>query len=141
MPTPSNPNVANNPPDMYADVLAFHERFGCTIGAFPHWPFREVVALRIRLMQEELTETIVAMTLGDIPAVADGLADLIYVALGTAITYGIDLREVWEEVHAANMRKEGGAVREDGKILKPEGWVPPNIKDVLDKQRLAWAKK
>jgi hypothetical protein len=29
------------------------------------------------------------------------------------------------------MRKVGGAKRPDGKILKPEGWVPPDVAGVL----------
>lgn len=47
---------------------------------------------------------------------------------------GIDLRPVWSEVHAANMRKTTGPVREDGKRLKPEGWQPPDIAGVLRAQ-------
>lgn len=85
-------------------------------------------------MDEELDETLQAMCRDDLPAIADGLADLIYVALGTAIAYGIDLRPVWSAVHAANMAKIGGPTREDGKVLKPEGWQPPDIKGILERQ-------
>lgn len=59
--------------------------------------------------------------------VADGLADLIYVACGAALELGIPLGAVWAEVHAANMRKVGGGRRGDGKVLKPEGWQPPDV--------------
>ena len=61
--------------------------------------------------------------------VADGLADLIYVAVGAALELGIPLAAVWAEVHRSNMAKVRPPirVREDGKILKPEGWTPPDV--------------
>jgi predicted HAD superfamily Cof-like phosphohydrolase len=42
----------------------------------------------------------------------------------------------WEEVIRSNMDKvdpETGMVRKrsDGKILKPEGWKPPNLSDLI----------
>jgi hypothetical protein len=66
--------------------------------------------------------------------VADGIVDAIYVLIGAAITYGIDIRPVWQAVHAANMAKEGGATREDGKVQKPPGWQPPDIAGILAAQ-------
>lgn len=65
--------------------------------------------------------------------VADGLADLIYVCIGTALTLGIPLDRVWKEVHRSNMAKVQGGVRrrDDGKILKPDGWTPPDIEGVI----------
>lgn len=59
--------------------------------------------------------------------VADGLADLIYVACGAALELGIPLGAVWAEVHRSNMAKGGGGRRADGKVLKPEGWQPPDV--------------
>lgn len=59
---------------------------------------------------------------------ADALADLVYVIYGTAATYGIDLDNVLDIVHAANMRKlvNGEVIKDEfGKILKPVGWTPP----------------
>ena len=57
---------------------------------------------------------------------------MIYIAVGTALELGIPLEPVWDEVHRSNMAKvdpETGKVRkrEDGKVLKPEGWVRPDI--------------
>jgi predicted HAD superfamily Cof-like phosphohydrolase len=82
-------------------------------------------------MEEELAETEQAMFADDLPAIADGLADLIYVAIGTAVAYGIDLRPVWAAVQAANLGKLGGTVREDGKRMKPPGWKPPDVAAIL----------
>jgi predicted HAD superfamily Cof-like phosphohydrolase len=45
---------------------------------------------------------------------------------GAAIESGVDLGPFFDEVHFANMRKTNGGVRGDGKILKPEGWRPPD---------------
>jgi predicted HAD superfamily Cof-like phosphohydrolase len=50
----------------------------------------ETAALRAVLIQEELTETVLAMRDGELVGVADGLADLKYVVLGTASVCGID---------------------------------------------------
>jgi hypothetical protein len=34
------------------------------------------------------------------------------------------------------MAKQGGAMRADGKLLKPEGWLPPDLAPILDGMRL-----
>lgn len=52
----------------------------------------------------------------------------------TARWYGIDLGPLWDEVHRTNMAKVGGKTRADGKILKPDGWQPPRIQELLDVQ-------
>lgn len=67
--------------------------------------------------------------------VADALADKIYIDIGTALEFGIPLDRVWAAVQHANMAKVGldGKVlrREDGKILKPEGWQPPDVEKAV----------
>lgn len=121
--------------DWYQDVLDFHHKFRpYMIGTTPATPKHGTVQLRATLMQEELDETIEAMELRDLAGVADGLADLIYVAIGAAVSYGIDLRPVWAAVHAANMAKTGGGTRPDGKVLKPPGWQAPDVAGVLAEQ-------
>jgi predicted HAD superfamily Cof-like phosphohydrolase len=67
----------------------------------------------------------------DIVEIADALADIIYIACGTAVSYGIPLNRVFDEVHRSNMAKlvDGKVIRRaDGKILKPDGWTPPDTK-------------
>lgn len=61
----------------------------------------------------------------------DALCDLLYVTYGMAVEMGVDLEPFFELVHASNMKKLGGPVREDGKTLKPEGWKPPDIEGRL----------
>lgn len=68
----------------------------------------------------------------DLEAVADGLADLIYVCVGAALSFGVPLDRVWAEVQRANMDKLGGPKREsDGKQLKPAGWIGPRIREAI----------
>lgn len=65
---------------------------------------------------------------------AEALAELVIEAYFLAYTLGIPLDAVFAEVHAANMRKigpDGPILRHDGKLLKPEDWVPPDIAGVL----------
>lgn len=62
----------------------------------------------------------------------DGLCDLTYVVMGGAVNADISMQRHFDEVHAANMRKLTGPKREDGKQLKPEGWVGPDHRKVLD---------
>ncbi|WP_406698535.1 hypothetical protein V5E97_06600 [Singulisphaera sp. Ch08] len=125
--------------DWCQDLTEFHAAM-CPeqIGDHPLFPSSDVIDLRIRLMDEELSETITAIDDKNLVEVADGLADLIYVAIGTAVAFGIDLRPVWDEVHGSNMAKAGGEKREDGKRLKPPGWTPPDIALILNQQTKRW---
>lgn len=70
--------------------------------------------------------------------VADALLDSIYIAAGWMHVMGLDANELWAEVQRSNMAKIGpdGKVlkREDGKIIKPEGWQPPRIRELVAKQ-------
>ena len=105
----------------------------------------ELAALRLRLQREETEELAEAIEAGDVVGVADALADLVYVAYGTAITYGIDLDAVLAEVHRSNMSKLGRdgrpVMREDGKVLKSPWYTSPDVDGVLKQQLplpLAW---
>ena len=122
--------------DWVEDVLAFHKAFELTINEKPTVPNAEDRTLRISLIREEAQEFFEATATQDLEQVADALADLIYVAIGAAITWGVDLRPVWEAVQASNMAKIGGSKRADGKWLKPDGWQPPDIQSALERGRL-----
>lgn len=135
------------------DVILFHEACDVPIHHSPVIPPAERIKLRRMLLDEESSETSEAMfeleqildeTLQATPdridvlmaEVADGLADTIYVAIGAALEFGIPLTEVWSRVQAANMAKvdaNTGKVRrrEDGKVLKPDGWKEPDILGAL----------
>lgn len=113
------------------DVADFHRAFGVTVGDTP--AIRGEI-LRGRLIREEITELLTAVDNDDLPNAVDGIVDAIYVLLGTAVTFGVDLEPIWNAVHASNMAKVGGAIRDDGKVLKPAGWQPPDIVGLLHEQ-------
>jgi predicted HAD superfamily Cof-like phosphohydrolase len=87
--------------------------------------------LRVDLIQEELDEFAEAAVMNDLVKMVDALADLLYVVYGSAVSLGVEIGPVFQEVHAANMAKVGGPVREDGKRLKPPGWRPPDVAGVI----------
>lgn len=122
----------------YQDVKNFHIAFGQRVGQTPIIPDNiEERDLRMSLLEEEYNEYIEAEEKLDIVGIADALADIIYIACGTAVSYGIPLDKVFEEVHRSNMAKlvDGKPIyREDGKVLKPEGWTPPNIKAIIENE-------
>lgn len=112
-------------------VAAFHATLGVTIGDAPAIRDSD---LRASLIEEEAAETIEAIRGGDLVAAIDGLCDLLYVAYGTAVSFGIDLEPFFDEVHASNMAKVGGGRRADGKVLKAANWQPPRIGELLEVQ-------
>lgn len=120
--------------DWTQDVLDFHEKFGAHIGERAGFPDASTFGLRLKLVREEYTEFMLALMRRDLAEVADGALDLVYVVIGTLVTLGIDPRPIWNEIQRANMGKEGGGKREDGKILKPPGWTPPDVAGILKSQ-------
>lgn len=121
--------------DIVSDVIKFHEAIGTEAGPpSPTVPTKKVEDLKMRLVTEEYLELIDAIRHKSVTGVADSCADLIYVTVGLALAFGIDLRPVWREVHRANLAKAGGPKRSDGKAMKPHGWQPPDIAGVLAKQ-------
>jgi predicted HAD superfamily Cof-like phosphohydrolase len=66
----------------------------------------------------------------------DACMDMIWVILGYCYMQGWDVEGAWNEVARSNLAKidpNTGKVRkrEDGKVLKPEGWTPPNLKPFM----------
>ena len=89
--------------------------------------------LYLDLMEEEWKELQVALDRGDRIEQLDALLDFIVVTIGAIHSAGFDGEGGWREVIGTNLAKidkETGKVRkrEDGKVLKPIGWTPPNLK-------------
>ena len=97
----------------------------------------DVAAVRLALLEEELDEYRQALVAGDLVEIADALTDLLYVLLGTFISHGLQdvAEDLFAEVHRSNMTKitpEGEVIyREDGKVLKPLTFEPPDLRRVL----------
>ena len=117
-------------------VRSFHERLGLSVSSQPSTPSAELAALRQRLLVEEVAELGEAVAGGSLVEVAHELADVVYVAYGTALTYGIELDDVIAEVHRANMSKlpPPGGPRVEGKVLKGDGFRPPDVEAVVRRQ-------
>ena len=115
-------------------VAEFHAR-GCAFSQeVPSMPPPQIAKFRLEFIAEELGELREAVALADLVKVADGLGDLLYVVYGAGLAFGIDLEPVFAEIHRSNMTKVGGPVREDGKLLKPDWYEPPDLTAILEDQ-------
>ncbi len=134
-------------------VTEFHVAMGVPVNTTPRELTRDRLELRLKLIAEEFLELVEAAGYcfygGNIAGVslepwdaapfdmeefADALGDLDYVIEGCRLECGIDGAPIAAEIHAANMRKTDGPVREDGKKLKPPGWAGPDIRARLIEQ-------
>lgn len=125
--------------DIAAAVAEFHRAFNLPVRQLPSTEIDYALArLRVALLEEEVSEFVTASEKGDLIGITDALADIVYVAYGTALTYGIDLDSALQEVHRSNMSKLGSdgraLIRGDGKVLKSEHYFPPDIAAVLGRQ-------
>ncbi len=143
-------NIRNN-------VKSFHEAMDIPVLLIPQVPPEKRLRLRLRLIAEEFVELLEAtynapilisavkntlnyiVDFGSIEVnmekFADSLGDIDYVNEGARLEFGINGEGIAAEIQAANMRKIGGPVRpEDGKRLKPPGWVGPDIIGELKRQ-------
>ena len=113
----------------------FMEAFGQDVQFEPTWPDFNTRELRLELIQEELDELSDAVADRDMIQIADALTDLLYVVYGAGHSFGIDLDECFQEVHASNMSKLGEdgrpLYREDGKVLKGPSFFEPDLEGIL----------
>lgn len=123
-------------------VREFHEAFGLGVSDGPSRVPWTLEAMRRDILLEEVEEYREALQMhrGTSPrnrdaAIADALADIVYVAYGTALEYGWDLDKILAEVHESNMSKLGDdgkpIYRKDGKVLKGPNYHPPRIKELI----------
>lgn len=90
----------------------------------------------LSLIDEEHAELKEAVEAQDQLAQLDALVDILVVTIGAIRSMGADGEGAWNEVMRTNFAKIDpvtGKVRkrEDGKVLKPEGWTPPDLKKFL----------
>jgi len=94
--------------------------------------------LYTKLIQEEVDELWTANADADRVECLDALIDILVVTIGAIHSMGADGEGAWKEVMTTNFAKidrETGKVRkrEDGKVLKPIGWVPPELAPFVGK--------
>ena len=84
------------------------------------------------LIKEEFEELQEAVEANDRVEQLDALIDILVVTIGAVRAGGFDGEGAWKEVMNTNFAKidpTTGKVRkrEDGKVLKPEGWKAPEL--------------
>jgi len=106
-----------------------------TVGTFNEDQYK----LYLKLMREEFEEHNVAYANRNAVEELDALIDILVVTIGAIHSMGADAEGAWKEVMSTNFAKidkETGKVRkrDDGKVLKPLGWVPPDLNPFLKKE-------
>jgi len=116
-------------------VKEFMTASGQEVNVVPTIPDEATRQLRHSILIEEVMELQYAETHID---ALDAITDILYVLLGTAHAYGLGdkLQAAFNEVHRSNMIKvmpDGKVLkREDGKIIKPDTYEPPNLQKVFE---------
>jgi predicted HAD superfamily Cof-like phosphohydrolase len=96
-------------------------------------------AMYLDLISEEVQELREAIEQNDNIEQLDALVDILVVTIGAIHSMGADGEGAWNEVMKTNFAKidpDTGKVRkrEDGKVLKPEGWKAPELEPFLVKK-------
>jgi len=122
-------------PNVFKDQATFMRACDQTVGEFSTAQFN----LYTKLIEEEFKELKVAVDNVDELETLDALIDILVVTIGAIHSMGADGEGAWKEVMRSNFAKidhDTGRVRkrEDGKVLKPVGWTPPDLKPFLIKE-------
>ena len=118
----------------FRDQEKFMKACGQSVDAFNADQYR----LYRDLISEEVGELNAAVAQRDQIEELDALIDILVVTIGAIHSMGADAEGAWKEVMNTNFAKidsETGKVRkrEDGKVLKPVGWVPPELAPFVSK--------
>ena len=121
--------------NVFDDVERFMVAVGQNVPAEPT-SNNAVSDLYKKLIKEEVEEFWEAEATSDDTEELDACFDMIWVIVAYMKARGWDTDAAWVEGAASNLSKidpETGLVRrrEDGKILKPDGWQPPNFKQFV----------
>jgi predicted HAD superfamily Cof-like phosphohydrolase len=121
--------------NLFRDQEKFMRACDQATGTFNQQQF----AMYVGLIEEEFKELNEAVNNHDQLETLDALIDILVVTIGAIHSMGADGEGAWREVmntNFAKIDKETGKVRkrEDGKVLKPVGWTPPNLKPFLTKE-------
>jgi len=119
----------------FRDQEKFMRACDQTVGEFNQDQFK----LYVNLINEEFKELKEAINNNDLLETLDALEDILVVTIGAIHSAGFDGEGGWKEVMKTNFAKidkDTGKVRkrDDGKVLKPLGWVPPDLKPFLKRE-------
>ena len=122
-------------PNVFKDQSTFMRACDQTVGQYNAEQFQ----LYLKLIREEYHELEMAYSRNDAAEELDALIDILVVTVGAIHSMGADAEGAWKEVMSTNFAKidhDTGRVRkrEDGKVLKPLGWKPPDLKPFLNKE-------
>jgi predicted HAD superfamily Cof-like phosphohydrolase len=117
---------------VFTDVSVFLKAVGQETPAFPQSTVSDQAELYKKLIKEEVEEFWEAEAVSDDVEQIDACFDMMWVIVGYMKSRGWDCENIWDEGAKSNLSKIDpvtGLVkrREDGKILKPEGWKPPDF--------------
>lgn len=115
----------------FTDVAVFLSACGQQTPNVPS-PQNDLSRLYQNLIIEEYNEFRDALAAGDDVEQLDACFDMMWVIIGYMKARGWDCEMAWDEGAKSNLSKIDSVTgkvirREDGKILKPEGWKPPNF--------------
>ena len=121
-------------------VLQFHKIFGAFISLKSTSKIpQNVKDSRIKLIREETEELIKAIQKEGIREIAKELSDVLYVVLGTAISFGLqnNFSQVFIDVHKSNLSKidkKGNfqLTNDKSKILKGKNYIKPELEYILE---------
>ena len=119
----------------FRDQEKFMRACDQTVGEFNNEQF----SLYLNLIREEYNELFEANAEDDKLEMLDAMIDILVVTIGAIHSMGADAEGAWKEVMATNFNKidkQSGRVRkrEDGKVLKPQGWVAPNLATFVERK-------
>ena len=119
----------------FTDVCVFLRAVGQETPSSPT-PETNQAKLYKKLIVEEFAEFIEADIENDDTERLDACFDMIWVIVGYMKSRGWDCDKAWDEGAKSNLSKIDPATglvrrREDGKILKPEGWKEPDFEQFV----------
>ena len=105
----------------------------------PAFPDIKTLELRKDLIWEEWNEFLDAVHDNDLVEAADAIVDMLVVTVGAGVAFGLPVQKLWDEVLRSNMSKVdpvlGHIIKsEKGKVLKPDTFVKPDIKGILEQE-------
>jgi NTP pyrophosphatase (non-canonical NTP hydrolase) len=117
---------------VFTDVAVFLKACGQDYPAIPSEP-NALAELYLKLIKEEYHEFLEAIEDANDAEQLDACFDMMWVIVGYMKSRGWDCEQAWDEGAKSNLSKIDSVTgmvirREDGKILKPEGWQPPNFR-------------